>query len=148
MRLARIGAKAQRVSRLDLDLTRHHDAEVAAKRRSGVDECLSAHWLDQLRAACDRVGASGALRDKRAGPDADCDLSLWESLHRRIDCKPNRLAVYGEPAVRSLDAIELGSKKVHLRRPYETRDEECGRPPKNFVGRGDLLDDAAAHHRV
>src|ERR1700722_12983457 len=123
MRLARIGAKAQRVSRLDLDLTRHHDAEVAAKRRSSVDESLSAHWLDQLRAACDRVGASGAFRDKRAGPDADCNLSLCESLHRRIDCKPDRLAVHCEPAVRSLDAIELRGKQVHLRRPDEARDE-------------------------
>src|SRR6476620_5645975 len=97
MCLARVRAKAERISRLDLDLARHDDPQVAPKRRSGVDESLSAHWLDQLRAAGDCVGAARAVRDKRAGPDADGDLSLCESLDRRIDCKADRLAVHREP---------------------------------------------------
>ena len=91
-----------------LILSRHDDPDIAARAAVRAwTRCFSPHWLDQLRLAGDRVRRLAPSGHKRARPDADGDISLWQSLHRRIDGSRTASPSIREQSLRALHPLEL-----------------------------------------
>ena len=85
------------------------------------------------------------------GPDPQDDAAPLEALQARIarerrlvQAKPLVAEAHPDVAVRPL---EPGFDEVHRRRADELRDEELARALVELLGRGDLLEEPAPHHR-